>query len=142
MLLSGFRMAITLIEYQVLYLLLHFLKFLLDLLLQRPCVVSCISYSASKTTKSQHDILTCISYQPSQIFYITHVPTMFLSCFVTILLILFFLLLFLVSFAYTKNYFGFNLSLFFIPQYVWRFCTPILCHQSCTMPYNINICPL
>lgn len=88
-------MAITLFEYQVLYLLLHFLKFLLDLLRQVPCVVfsdlASACYSASKTAKSQHDILTCISYQSFQIFYIhTHTPTMFFFYFVTILFIPFF----------------------------------------------------
>lgn len=45
-------------------------------------------------------------------------------------------------FCLYQNFFGFNLSLLFIPQYVWSACTPVLCHQSSTMLYKINICSL
>lgn len=144
-------MAITLFEYQVLYLLLHFLKFLLDLLRQVPCVVFLILHQPVILPQRLQNLnmISLHVYHTNHLRYFTsthiHLQCSFFY-FVTILFIPFFLLLLLVSFAYTIFFFfgggGVNLSLLFIPQYVWSFCIPILCHQSSTMPYNINICPL
>ena len=128
-------MAITLFEYQVLYLVLLFLKFLLDLLLQLPFAVfsdlASACYSASNTQKTQCDILMYISYQPSQISYIiTYTPAMFLSRFVTTLFIPFLLLLLLVSSAYTKVFFTFVIIIY------WTVCLECLYTYIVSSEFN------
>lgn len=104
-------MAITLFEYQVLYLLLHFLKFLLDLLRQVPCVVFLILHQPVILPQRLQNLnmISLHVYHTNHLRYFTsthiHLQCSFFY-FVTILFIPFFLLLLLVSFAYTIFFLG------------------------------------